>query len=175
MCMRVLSLGWFKPLPSFDCVLTFLWIYGSELDVSTETGDRELVRRSSKRPRGDGVYSACTPGESLEPVFMSWTVPCNATPLISSNLIFAQSSASAGGWEADWQDDDDDDLPSFLKPATLSFVFDPASTGLTSSSTSASLAQSSANGPSRIIRKANPAPRKGLHIPKSSSNIWRRY
>ncbi|KAJ7649174.1 hypothetical protein B0H17DRAFT_1147808, partial [Mycena rosella] len=31
-------------------------------------------------------------------------------------------------WEADWQDDDDDDLPSFLKPATSSFVFDPAST-----------------------------------------------
>ncbi|KAJ7631752.1 hypothetical protein B0H17DRAFT_1150175 [Mycena rosella] len=79
------------------------------------------------------------------------------------------------GWEADWQDDDDDDLPSFLKPATLLFVFDPASTGLNSSSTSASLAQSSANGPSRIIRKANLAPRKGLHIPKSSSNIWRRY
>ncbi|KAJ7631748.1 hypothetical protein B0H17DRAFT_1150203 [Mycena rosella] len=85
------------------------------------------------------------------------------------------SHGSNQSWEADWQDDDDDDLPSFLKPATLPFVFDPASTGLTSSSTSASLAQSSANGPSRIIRKANPAPRKGLHIPKSSSNIWRRY
>ncbi|KAJ7656566.1 hypothetical protein B0H17DRAFT_1146169 [Mycena rosella] len=39
MYMRVLSLEWFTPLPSFDCVWTFLWIYGGELDVSTETCD----------------------------------------------------------------------------------------------------------------------------------------
>ncbi|KAJ7679739.1 hypothetical protein B0H17DRAFT_1206387 [Mycena rosella] len=56
MYMRVLSLEWFTPLPSFDCVWTFLWIYGGELDVSTETCDPpKVLLKDSSNATGTSV------------------------------------------------------------------------------------------------------------------------
>ena len=39
----------------------------------SKDSDRELGWSDMERPRDEGVNTACTPGEFLEPAFMSWT------------------------------------------------------------------------------------------------------
>jgi len=47
----------------------FVQFYGG----GSKDSDRELDWSDMERPRDEGVNTACTQGEFLEPAFMSWT------------------------------------------------------------------------------------------------------